>query len=290
MKKQTIIMASLLIIWATLSMSNNVFAQACSIARWAPNPVGADNMTVGTIADGNRRYAGPCGLNITLAGESSYLVDNTPTDEPTFNVRFYFFLDDVGEDVTFYQALDGNGNPVITAKYSATSEKVDVVFAGTPSTTVSVGPARSPGWNSLEIQWTSGGSVTPKAILGSASGSDEETASALDTSALTVSQARLGVSDAIVGSVPTGGSIDFDDYDSRRDTVPGRLCRGLTDSSRSALALEDVETIFNEFATGGLFQAAGTPDYNGDGVVDLNDATAVFTRFAIGQEDCSLNR
>lgn len=257
--------------------------ETCTRENWSAK-VGDTNLNADEPGPNNRRYAGRCGLRVTLDNSEAYLTDESPLDETVFNVRFYFFLNAVTEDVTLFQAEDGNTDPVITATYDASENDVSVVFAnaGTPQTVVAQDV--STGWNSLEIQWEASPAAQPKVVLGTA---DPVTASAtIDTSNIAIDGAKLGA----IGTVPASGSIDFDDYDSRRDTVPGRLCRGLTDQSRSALNLEDVLAIFNDFATGGSLAANGVPDYDGSGAVDLLDVVDVFTRFATGQNDCDANR
>ncbi len=255
----------------------------CTLGNWSAK-VGDTNLNAGPSGANNRRYAGPCGLRVTLDGAAAYLTDTTPLTETVFNVRFYFFLNTVTDDVTVFQAEDGNNDPVITAAYDASENEVSVVFANAATDQTLVAENVSTGWNSLEIQWEASATAQPKVVLGTA---DPVTGTAaIDTSGITIEAAKLGA----IGTVPATGSIDFDDYDSRRDTVPGRLCRGLTDQSRSALNLEDVVAIFNDFATGGSLAANGVPDYDGSGAVDLQDVVDVFNRFATGQNDCDANR
>lgn len=258
--------------------ANPVYAQngPCTLENWT-SKIGETNMEVGTPANGsNRRYSGPCGLKIGLNGEEAYLINaapaaNAPRDEDKFNVRFYFFLDDVSSDVTFYQALDGT-DAAITATYVATgsnANNVSVRFGPSAAATLSVGPV-SAGWNSLEIQWVSDSSATLKAILGNALRTDVKTATGIDTSTLKIDSARLGVSRAIVGSVPSStGTIDFDAYDSRRgDDVPGRLVAGDANGSGSIT----IADLFVAQASRTDPEAAvGQPDCNEDGAVGIAD-------------------
>jgi len=260
----------------------------CTLENWT-SKVGETNMKVGTPGgeNGNRRYAGPCGLNIALKGEEAYLTNEAPTvdaprDEKKFNVRFYFFLNDVEDDVTFYQALDDTVE-VITATYVATgnnANNVSVRFGPSAAATLSVGPV-SAGWNSLEIQWVSDSSATLKAILGNASDIYEKTATDIDTNAFAIDSARLGVINALVDSLPTAGSIDFDDYDSRRDTVPGRLLRG--DANGDGVTDGDDQTpVVNEFLFGE--SSAGTADCNEDGEVNGDDQSCIVNIFLFGED------
>lgn len=270
------------VVVACFLIAGNALAQGptCSMARWSAK-VGtttdleiSDNPSVGVQGSSNRRYAGPCGMRVKLQGVEAYLTDNSPGDETVFNVRFYFFLNNVESDVLFYQALDGADN-VIAAKYDATAEEVDVVF-GAAVATLSFDNL-SAGWNSLEIKWSSDASATLTAVLGNAAGTVEKTATGINTSALAVDSARLGVSNAIVGSIPSSGSIDFDDYDSRRDTVPGRLVRGDATGDNSVNSLDFVQVI-NDI--GGLSVAPGQPDCTEDGKIDSLDFVCVINVIA----------
>ncbi len=286
-KFRSFLLASVLtsLVWAASSVS----AQTCTLDNWTSSVKTGDTLLAASRAQGNKAYAGPCSLKVTLNSSAAYLVDDTPTAETTFNVRFYFFLQSVGADVTLFEALDASDNSVMSATYDQSANLVNVVFEHSGGTeTVPIGPLTT-GWNSLEIQWEAKAAERAVVSLGnSATASNSAGSAEIDTSALTIGSVRLGAIPS-PATVPSSGVIFFDDYDSRRDTVPGRLCRGLTDSSRSALNLEDVQAIFAEFATGGGSPASGTPDYDQNGSVDLQDVSDVFSRFATGQNACSAN-
>lgn len=292
MKSSKILIAGLISAWLTMGMSNAVLAQTqnCTFENWSTS-VGDDNLRAGSQGAGNRRFAGPCGLRVQLAGSEAYVQDESPTSESTFNVRFYFYLNEISEDVTLFEARSATTR-VFAATYDDANNQINVAFStgdGSTSSTLSVGPVAAGSWNSLEIQWSKGSTANQTVTLVNASGKIEEESGAINTDGFTVDTAKLGAVSAIA-TVPSGGSIDFDDYDSRRDSVPGTLCRGLTNSSRDTLDLEDVQAIFTDFATGGSVAAAGTPDHNMDGKIDLEDVSNVFSRFATGQNACSANR
>lgn len=243
----------------------------CTLNNWSAK-VGDTNLSAGTQGANNRRYAGPCGLRVSLAGSEAYLTDNSPVAETVFNTRFYFFLNSVTQDVSIFEALDGTDR-AISATYDQSENKVNVVFqtgTGSTSSILSVGPVAT-GWNSLEIQWSSGATVTPKAILGNASGTDTQTSVAVDTSNFTIDSTKLGAINALA-TVPTGGSIDFDDYDSRRDTVPGRLLAGDANSD-GALNIFDVVAARNNIL--GNAVATGQPDCNEDGEINIFDVVCM---------------
>lgn len=279
---------------AVVFLSSAVQAANCTLGNWS-GVQGLVDSDVGTPADGeHRRYSGPCGLRVPLAGSQAYVEDTSPASEDAYNVRFYFFLNDVDENVTIFKAEnadDGSGVSVISATYNASVQKVDVVFSigvadGSQTATVTTGAVAS-GWNSLEIQWSSASETKPKVILND--NAAVEPSANLNTSNYKIELAKLGaISTPAV--VPVGGSIDFDDFDSRRDTAPGRLCRGLTDSSRTKLTFTDAREIFKDAATNS-YTAPGQPDYDLSGTVTFTDARTVFARaVSTVNRECSENR
>ena len=268
-------------------------ATNCTVDNWSLAVELTDD-NVGTQGANNRRYAGPCGLRVPVSGTLRYLQDDTPANEAVFNVRFYFFLNDVTGDVTLFQAAASNNDPVITATYdqSASAIDVDIAHATATQTLVAEGVDVT-SWNSLEIQWKADGAETAKVILVNADLTDEVIGSAVNTSELRIDRARLGVLGVTSGAT---GSIDFDDYDSRRESVPGRLCRGLTDPDRAVgnsgfqeLKFADIDNIFAEIASRGASPSAGVPDFDQDGQVKFSDLDAVFQRIASRQVSCAVN-
>lgn len=242
----------------------------CTYENW-DTPVGASKLTVGTQGPNNRRYAGPCGLRVELDGTEAYVPNNTPAGETTFNVRFYFFLNNVTNDVTLFQAENSNNIPVITATYDRSENDISVVFANAGTAQVVKAPNVSSGWNSLEIQWAALSGAEPKVTLGSAAAVTGS--AAIDTSNFVIDVAKLGA----IGTVPGSGSIDFDDYDSRRSgTAPGRLVRG--DANGDGVTDgDDQSAVVNEFLLGEFGQ--GNPDCNEDGVVDGDDQSCIVNIF-----------
>lgn len=238
----------------------------CTYENW-DTPVGASKLTVGTQGLNNRRYAGPCGLRVELDGTEAYVPDNTPAGETTFNVRFYFFLNDVTSDVTLFQAENSNNIPVITATYDRSENDVSVVFANAGTAQVVKAPNVSSGWNSLEIQWAASSDAEPKVTLGSAAAVTGS--AAIDTSNFVIDVAKLGA----IGTVPGSGSIDFDDYDSRRGgTAPGRLL--VADVNGDGVRRGgDITALINTLL--GTAEAEGQPDCNEDGRVTGGDITCL---------------
>jgi len=90
-----------------------------------------------------------------------------------------------------------------------------------------------------------------------------------DTSGQSIHYADLGnLNDA------DGGSIDFDDFDSRRSERPGRLLVGDANGDGN-LSTADVVAVLQE-NKGGAF-AAGQPDCNEDGQISTADVVCVLS-------------
>lgn len=273
---------------ACLGFAFNAQAQTCTIVNWTGTEVGVSDSNAGTqntAGSSNRRYGGPCGLRVPVDGSAHYVVDPSPASEGAYIARFYVFLDNAGSDpIQLFGADDGTDDQVQVWYNLSPGELTLRVFDnGSPASPVDLSEPVGAGWHSVEFVWEAAG--TPD-IRFSVDGNTDLTTSAPDTSGLSIVNASLGNVD---GGATGGGSIDFDDFDSRRVDRPGRLCRGLTDLARADLDLQDALNIFDEFASNGLTPAAGQPDYNEDGIVDFDDALDVFDRFATGNEDCALN-
>lgn len=267
----------------------SVLAQTCTITNWQvndnPASVGLTEANVGTPAQsfeatGNfRRYGGPCALRVPVDGQPRYVRDGSPSDEASYNARFYVFLDSAGDqNIRVFEALDSSDNEVLSVWY---------LPAGGPSLALSVETTGGTetltitniedGWQSVEFAWNSGPAATisfaVNVEIDSADPSDFITET-LNTSGRSISEVRLG---NIGGVSASGAYVDFDDHDSRRSTTPGRLCRGLTvesEAERNALSGDDGIEIFREAF--GLALAAGQPDYDEDGVVSAADALGVY--------------
>lgn len=243
----------------------------CTTNNWS-GVVGEANLAAGEASATNRKYSGPCGLRVTLNGAETYVQDDNPLNETTFNTQFYFYMSDVVEDVVFFQAEDGSGAPVIQAYYDASVPGIFVDFSVPEGATETV-PATGleTGWHSLEIQWATTGNPSVKLQRGSTATS-QTWSNPLDMSAVTIEVAKLGA----LGVVPTAGSIDFDDYDSRREGVPERLPRG--DANNDGVTNgDDQADVVNEFLL--AESAAGTADCNEDGVVNGEDLSCIVNIF-----------
>lgn len=245
---------------ACLGFSLNAQAQTCTVGNWTD----AQNLTdsdTGTQGSSNRRYGGPCGLRVPVDGSANYVWDESPMDEGVYNVRFYAFLDDAGGDPTvLYRALDNTDSARIEVWYNfpnASDLTLRVIdnSGNQDNTFMGLGG----GWHSIEFAWQADPSAGVDFIL------DGTTQSmTVDTDGQSIAEAQLG---NVNGA--SGGTIDFDDYDSRRIDQPGRLLvadadgNGVVDIFDSLALRDELE---------GTAFAPGQPDCDENGEVDIFDA------------------
>lgn len=285
------------------SWSGSAEAQTCTITNWAGGAENAGSLFAGNPAQGNSRFAGPCSLAVELDGGPAFVVDDSPVAEESYIARFYFNPNGNANDglpMIIFAANDadnGTGDDVLQLWYNVSSASPFTADAGAATLVIATAdgaaqinvPAseiRSTGWNSFEVVWTS---ATSAEVLLSVNGGEDLSATA-NTVNERVRSAVLGFAGDDGSGVSSATPLYFDDFDSRRVSRPGRLCRGLTDESRDALDFDDFFNIFAEIASAGGNPSPGQPDFNEDGVVDFDDAFDVFGRIASGDTDCSLNR
>jgi hypothetical protein len=239
-------------------------AQSCTISNWEGGATNLSNNDSGLPTDGFRRYAGPCSLEVPIDGTPRFLTDNSPSgDENQYIVRFYFFVDGVGTDPIQIYAADDGGDDVITLVYENGDLTLSVDDGGTMVGTT-VGNIGA-GWHSAEFVWEQAADAT---ILFSVDGDDDIEINNVDSSGYSISNAHLGNLAASNG----GGSIYFDDYDSRRQTRPGRLLRGDANDDGNHSAADNI-AINIERLNQGL--APGQPDCNEDGNISAADNICV---------------
>lgn len=245
-----------------LGFAFNAQAQTCTIDNWTGASTGVANADTGTQGSENRRYGGPCGLRVDLDGTARYVADDSPAGESTYIARFYTFLDAAGSDPVIIFNADDGADDQIQVWYNdpAAGDLTMRVFdnGGTPSVVTFNGV--SAGWHSVEFVWEADAAAEP---LFSLDGTDQ-TASALDTSGLSIANAFLGN----VNAANTGGSIDFDDFDSRRIERPGRLMVGDANDD-GTYTIGDLFAVDDE-RTGGAF-ATGQPDCDENGSITIGD-------------------
>lgn len=237
----------------------NAQAQDCTVDNWDVQQ-GLTDSDTGTQGANNRRYGGPCGLRVGLDGSTKFVGDNSPNGEASYIARFYTFLDDVNtsDPVMIFAAGDDNEDSLFEVSYEDGDLTLAVYGATTETATFSdIGT----GWHSVEVVWAAGEDTLFKM--------DEEGDLVVnaDTSGQSIHYADLGnLNDA------DGGSIDFDDFDSRRSERPGRLLVGDANDD-GVVNTFDIQAVGSE-VTGSQY-AAGQPDCNEDGLVNTFDIQCV---------------
>ena len=272
---------------AFLGLSMNAQAQpTCTIANWTDTLTeGLSDTDAGYQGNDNRRYAGQCGLRVPFDGPERFVAYES-AGETNYIARFYVFLDQLSGDAAIFKAEDSGGD-VLVVSY----EGGDIVLTAVDTGGSTVSPLAisgvGNGWHSVEITWIQEDDAanTEVSLLVNSEDPNEGVSTSLDATGMAIDVIKLGN----VDGVSAGGYADFDDFDSRRSTRPGRLCRGLTDQTRDQLNLGDVFAIYDEFASGGGVLADGQPDYNEDGAINLGDVFGVYDAFASGQNSCELN-
>jgi len=262
----------------SFGLSLNAQAQTCVVTNWAGGQNNLVNSDAGTPIDGHSRYAGPCSLEVEVDGTTRSVTDNNPSGSETdYIVRFYFLADGVGSDPVKIYSADGGGSDRITLTYTNGDLTLAVDDGGVMSSETVAGLGA--GWHSVEFVWTQDANAT---IQLSVDGAADVPISGVDSSGYSIDNALLGNLDG----VNAGGTFYFDDYDSRRSTRPGRLCRGDVNESGS-ITQTDMLTIFNEVASGGTVLAGGQPDYNENGSVTQTDFLQVLNNHvSIGVSTC----
>lgn len=263
---------------ACIGFTLNANAQTCTVDNWTGATLGLTDANTGTPSANNRRYGGPCALRVDLDGNPAYVGDDKPAGTAAYIARFYAFLDGAGNGAVQIFAGEGNGDDQIQVWYNepaAGDLTLRVYDSGSTANDLTFNSVGA-GWHSIEFAWSQGAAAD---IAFSVDGAADLQAT-VDTSGLAIDNAFLG---NISGA--NGGSIDFDDFDSRRDTRPGRLCRGDTDDDLQ-LSLVDVNNIFTEAQTFGATLSGGQPDFNEDGSVSLVDVNQVFNLVQTLQFNC----
>ena len=263
-------------------------AQNCTTANWTSAvglADGVDNATgnVGTPPT-FRRYAGPCALRVPVDGTARYVIDDSPAAESSYIARFYVFLNNSGSaPIVLFEALGSGDAAQLRLTYTAPNLTLEIFNNGQTQSRQFTNLEN--GWQSVELSWAQGATANVSLTLNG----DTLTAEGVDTAGRTIERVRMG-NVAAAGVAQASTTVDFDDFDSRRSSNPGRLCRGLTDQTRDSLTFGDAIAIFSD-ASSAAFVAPGQPDYDENGLVTFGDAIAVFNRAAgASTRPCAANR
>ena len=248
---------------AFLGLSINVQAQSCTVGNWT-DAVDLTDDDTGLQGSNNRRYGGPCGLRVPFDGQPRLVMHESGQSETSYIARFYAFLDDVGSgDVAIFAAEDGADDIIRVIYNQADDELILSVRDASDEFHELIVSGVGGGWHSIEFEWHQDAPAEIAFLVNSDDPADEVNMT-IDTSGLEVTGAMLGN----VAGIDTGGFADFDDFDSRRSTRPGRLLRADANDDGS-LTASDVLTVRLEVLGGSL--AAGQPDCNEDGSVTASD-------------------
>ena len=258
--------------------------RACSFSDWsstAGTPVSADP---NTGLAGFARYSTPCAIQTDAIGDQ--VIDTKPTNESTYNVRFYYYTGQrSGGSANIFQARGTTGvtNIPVVVQHDATNggpgASTNLVFAvhGSPQTrTVAVVNNR---WYAIQLKWVAGAGTGLLNIKVTGAGSDTPLTppaiTAINNGSDRIEEARLG----LISGAGTG-SVNFDAFESRRQTEPARLCRGDANHD-GVIGVADRVMITNEIL--GISLAPGEPDANEDGGVGAADRVVVTNMILAGQ-------
>ncbi len=232
-------------------------AMACSLANWSsvsggfianqPDGAAGDPVNASLIP----RYSELCGSEAP-AGAVSFAQDDRPGGIAQIIARFYVF-NDGATDPQVYGGFSDNvgGGQLFDVSYSG----ANIVFT---SGGANVQDAFQAGWNSVEVEWNSGGNIS--LIV---NGAAAQTTGGAATGSL--SSVRFG---NLTGAA--GGSVYGDGYESHRTTPVGRICNCNANGSADNMTnVQDIIATVNEAGGGAL--ATGTPDCNEDGAINVQD-------------------
>ena len=245
-------------------------ASACALSAWTA--------TNGAIIAGQpndatpvSRLSGLCAARAAAIGD--FVTDASPTGETTYQARFYYYTGNVtgARNVFEGRSAAGASNLPIRVQHNGTS----LIFNTNGSATTATAPVSANRWYAVELAWAAGAGTGSLAITVTDAGTDTpsftQTIGSVNNGSDTIEEARLG----FISGTGTGAA-NFDAFDSRRTTTPGRLCRGDANNSGTRTGA-DATAVINEFVNGVL--ATGQPDANGNGQVVGSDASSIITAF-----------
>lgn len=248
---------------ATALIAGAQSAVACSTAAWTGGVTG----TVGEPSAGTpqfRRYSGRCSLTASAAGQTA--IDNSPTAETTYKARFYFYTGGLTGSARIFEARNTGGTAVIHVTYNQAAGQLVFGALGTAST-VNV-PAAADRYYGIEVRWAAAGGLT--AVV---RGNNAATATTVNLAGSTGGVVDTAVLGWISGGGLTGNQPNFDEFDSRRTSDIGFLCRGNAVNTDTIISVADRNAITANILGSSL--ATGQPDLTEDGVVAVADRNAI---------------
>lgn len=263
---------------------------ACAISAWS-SATGLTAADTGAPSAGFSRVLGECSLRIADSNGSTgrFVTDTTPNNEASYRARFYYFTGDVTGTAPIFQARNTGGTNIIQVTHNG-SVLSFTTNTGGAAQTVTVADKR---YYSIEMNWTAGagtGSFTATVSGNSGAGVVNAVAgtvafNSLSNSSDSITEARMGL---IGGSATTAASsaVYFDEFDSRRTTSPGLLCRGDAGGGAGGtpdgvIGSADRVLITNEILAINA-QPKGYPDASQDGLTASADRVAVTNMILAG--------
>lgn len=257
-------------------------ASACAISAWS-SATGLTVADTGEPAAGFSRYSGRCSLRVpSFTAGGRFVQDNTPNNETTYRSRVYYFTGDIGGGETdIIQARNTGGTNIIRVTHDGAVLKF-YTNTGGAAQSVTVADNR---YYAIEMAWAAGtvSPATTGTFTASVTGAGGVLAgsanfSGLANSADSITDARLGLI-ASAGAPTVTAPVYFDEFDSRRTTAPGRLCRGDSNGNTS-LTGGDAQAVINEVVNGVI--AVGQPDCSENGAVTGGDGQCIIGRVTNG--------
>lgn len=228
-------------------------ALSCTVAGWNGGFTGSPLADSPTAVS---RVSGFCAMQLSAPGSTK---DISPNAETAANIRFYVKADGVSGTPTIFEAF--SDDDATASLVSITFDGSNFVFnAGAGASGNVPGSGVTGGWNHVEMAWT-GGSTMDFWVNADSSGDPTGTVNA---AAGTMESVVLGAPDALIGM------LTYDSYEARRMTMPGQqmICDANGDGGFS---LSDILAVISERYGTPPTLAAGQPDCDLDGDVDLSD-------------------
>lgn len=255
-------------------------ASACQISAWS-SATGLTVADTGEPSAGFARYSGRCSLRVNAG--SKFVQDNTPADEASYRVRFYYFTGDIsGGEVDIFRARSSTPTNIVRVTHDGNLIRF-YTNTGGAAQSVTVADNR---YYAVEINWaaatTAGG--TNGSMTASVTGNGGNLAGTATFNSLSngndrITDAQMG----LITAATVANPVYFDEFDSRRTTSPGRLCRGDANGN-GTLTGGDAQAVINEVVNGVI--ALGQPDCNESGTMTGGDAQCVIG-LVTGGASCS---
>jgi hypothetical protein len=257
-------------------------ANACAINLWnGVNTATAANTQEPTPTNGFSRFSGKCGLRIAGAAAATYVEDISVSGATTYKARFYVFTGTADTTGTgyVYLARSSGGAPADLIRIAYTGGNLQTTVAGSTAAIANI-PAAANLWHSVELEWANG-TAQPFSITVQGLGA-AVTQTGTVTQAATLGSVRLGLSAGATGIA------QFDEYDSRRTTAPGRL--NVCDVNNDGIvSIQDRIAINTEILNPiSANLVIGQGDANRDGIRSIQDRIQINNRILNTTSTCNL--